>query len=248
MAQSTIRSRKSRAPAKAGSKSRNVTKSTARPAIAYRLVGDPARAFSDVKLPKRAAVLIVPEDAQAEKALQKIGSDRLRRFEGMDVFAPERPDLHKGVSRHSPLEPEPVEASAYEPDARARAILRGRRIVEEDLRQSGGAYELGEVQELLHGISRQMVDRKVKDGSLLAVTGPSNRRVYPTVQFNRDGSVVSGLKVVREALPTENSWAILNFLVRPDSRLNGRKPIDLLRDGKVDLVVQAARGMGEQGA
>jgi hypothetical protein len=84
--------------------------------------------------------------------------------------------------------------------------------------------------------------------SLLAVTGPSNRRVYPTVQFNRDGSVVSGLKVVREALPTENSWAILNFLVRPDSRLNGRKPIDLLRDGKVDLVVQAARGMGEQGA
>jgi len=59
---------------------------------------------------------------------------------------------------------------------------------------------------------------------------------------------VAGLKAVREALPTENPWAVLNFLVRRDSRLDGRGPIDLLRDGQVDVVLQAARGMGEQGA
>jgi hypothetical protein len=41
---------------------------------------------------------------------------------------------------------------------------------------------------------------------------------------------------------------VLNFLVRPDPRLSGRKPIDLLRAGEIDLVVDAARRMGQQGS
>jgi len=52
---------------------------------------------------------------------------------------------------------------------------------------------------------------------------------------------------VREALPTENPWAVLNFLVRPDPHLNGRTPIDLLKAGEIGLVVDAARRMGQQG-
>ena len=248
MAQANTQSRKGRAPGKAKSKTRGRAKSAGGAPTTYKLVGDPVSAFVDVKLPKKATVFIVPGDAQAEKALQKIGPDRIRRLKGPGVFSPEGRFVRRGARQGSPAKPGPIDLSAYEPDARARAILRGRRTVEEDLKQSGGAYELDEVRELLHGISRQMVDRKVKDGSLLAVTGPSSRRVYPTVQFNKDGLLVAGLKAVREALPTENPWAVLNFLVRPDSRLDGRKPIDLLREGHVDVVVQAARGMGEQGA
>lgn len=57
--------------------------------------------------------------------------------------------------------------------------------------------------------------------------------------------VVPGLKDVQEALPTRNPWAVLNFLVRPDDRLDGRKPIEVLLNGDVDLVVSAARSMGE---
>jgi hypothetical protein len=82
----------------------------------------------------------------------------------------------------------------------------------------------------------------------LAVPGPSNRRSYPTLQFNADGSVVDGLRAVSEALPTSHSWTILNFLAQPDDRLRGRKPIDVLKEGKIDLVVEAARRMGQQGA
>lgn len=140
-----------------------------------------------------------------------------------------------------------VSQSAYEPDARARAVLRGREIAEADLRASGGAYDLQAVRTLLHGVSRQRIDKQVRDGSLLAIPGPSNRRYYPTVQFQSDGSVVRGLKAVRDALPTRNSWAVLNFLVQPDARLHGRKPIELLRAGAVDDVVGAARGVGQQG-
>ena len=119
-------------------------------------------------------------------------------------------------------------------------------IAEADLKEAGGAFKPEEVQKLLNGVSRQALEKRVKDGSLLAVPGPSNRRRYPAIQFTRDG-VVPGLKKVQEALPTRNPWAILNFLVRSDSRLGGRKPIEVLRNGDVDLVVSAARGMGVQG-
>jgi hypothetical protein len=39
----------------------------------------------------------------------------------------------------------------------------------------------------------------------------------------------------------------LNFLARPNDRL-GRKPIDALREGNVQLVVEAASRYGEEGA
>ncbi|WP_246704682.1 hypothetical protein [Rhizobium sp. P32RR-XVIII] len=122
------------------------------------------------------------------------------------------------------------------------------RIAQRDLEEAGGAYDLEQVRTLMHGVSRQAVDKRVNDGSLLAVPGPSNRRAYPTLQFNRDGSIVLGLKEIREALPTDNPWSILNFLARPDVRLDGRKPIDLLKAGDIPLVIEAARRYGEQGA
>lgn len=141
-----------------------------------------------------------------------------------------------------------INRKAFEPDARAQALLEGVRIVQEDIRRAGGAYDLEQVRTLMQGVSRQAVDKRVQEGSLLAVPGPSNRRSYPTLQFNRDGTIVEGLKAVCAALPTSNPWTILNFLARPDDRLQGRKPIDVLKSGNVDLVVEAARRLGQQGA
>jgi len=119
-----------------------------------------------------------------------------------------------------------MELSAYEPNSRARALLQGVKIAEADLKEAGGAFTQAEVQKLLNDVSRQALERRVKDGSLLAVPGPSNRRRYPAIQFTSEG-VVPGLKKVLEVLPTCNPWTILNFLVRSDSRLGGRKPIDV---------------------
>ncbi|MGO8833911.1 MAG: HU family DNA-binding protein [Roseiarcus sp.] len=168
------------------------------------------------------------------------------RLVGFGIFSVGERTVGKGKSATGKETNFP--ASAFEPDARARALLRGVEIVQEDLRSSGGAYDLDEVRTLMRGISRQRVDRRVREGTLLAVPGPSNHRRYPTVQFNRDGTVVAGLKEVCEALPTKNPWSVLNFLVGPESRLDGRKPIDLLKTGEVEIVVEAARRLGQQGA
>ncbi|WP_245466706.1 hypothetical protein [Mesorhizobium sp. M1A.F.Ca.IN.022.07.1.1] len=205
----------------------------------FTIKSDSIKALSGFKLPAGAHVAIVSEKPESVSALRKSVRGRVTRVTEVIERAP----------RHTQVEREPVvDKSAFEPDARSRAMLEGVRIAQQDLREAGGAYDLDEVRTLMRGVSRQAIDKRVQDGSLLAVPGPSNRRSYPTLQFNRDGTVVPGLKVVREALQSSNSWAVLNFLAHPDVRLGNRKPIDLLKSGQLNLVLEAARRHGEQGA
>ena len=186
--------------------------------IIARITGDPARAVARMRMLRGVSVTVLPARQAA------------------------------GRSEHRPDPTAVIDRDAFAPDARALALLHGTKIAAADLRASGGAFDLQAVRTLLRGISRQRVERMVRDGSLLAVPGPSNRRSYPTVQFQADGTVVPGLKAVRAALPTRNPWAVLNFLVQPDDQLNGRTPIEALKAGAVDDVVAAARSMGQQGA
>lgn len=141
-----------------------------------------------------------------------------------------------------------VDERAFGLDARSRALLRGKDIALHDIKAAGGAFTLDEVCQLMGRVSRQVIERRVREGRLLAVPGPSNRRVYPAIQFRADGQVLPGIKELLQAVPTENPWAILNFLVNPDSHLDDRKPIDLLKAGQTELVVQAAVNLASQGA
>lgn len=200
--------------------------------------GDPVTALRGVSLPAGAKVAVIATNREAVEKLKRSGKKRFKL-------------LQKGyvpVTRSKGAAAAAVNRDAFKPDARARALLQGVRTAQEDLRSSGGAYDLAEVRTLLRGISRQAVDKRVREGSLLAVPGPSNRRSFPTLQFTRDGRIVEGLKSVQEALPSRNPWTILNFLTHPDDRLNGCKPIDVLKQGQVGLVVEAALRMGQQGA
>jgi hypothetical protein len=200
--------------------------------------GNPSKALKNLTIPDGAEVAIVSKSGEIIKELRRRGNISFGNIRKIKV---------KPVSQAKTQDPV-INQAAFEPDARSLAILEGVRIAQEDLREAGGAYDLEQVRVLMRGVSRQAIDKRVQEGSLLAVPGPSNRRSYPTLQFNRDGTVVDGLRAVCEALPTTNPWTIVNFLAQPDDRLHGQKPIDVLKEGKVDLVVEAARRMGQQGA
>lgn len=182
------------------------------------------------------SVVVVATNEAAERELRSLTSFRGKHH-------PVRVLLYGEVSNGSDSR---FESEAYAPSSRARALLRGRQIAKNDLLAAGGAYDLAEVQTMLNDVSRQAIEKRVKEGSLLAIPGPNNRRRYPVMQFTQEG-VVPGIKDVQGALPTRNPWAILNFFVQPDPHLDGQKPIDVLREGKVDLVIAAARSMGSQG-
>lgn len=216
---------------------------TARDTMAMLVVrGDPIAALKGFKLEGDAKVAIVSSSAEAVRKMRSSGG---RRFEPVrEIHTGEPP----GRSAAPTKRPATIDREAFEPDARSRALLAGVRIAQEDLREAGGAYDLEQVRTLMRGVSRQAIDKRVQEGSLLAVPGPSNRRAYPTLQFTQNGEVVQGLKAVREALATRNGWTVLNFLAHPDDRLGGRKPIDVLQGGDIELVVEAARRVGQQGA
>jgi hypothetical protein len=203
--------------------------------------------FADVdglSLPAGARVAVVTSKPAAARSVARSMAERIQS----DGFVVRRAEPEAARQEtHTDAKTE-IDRSAFEPDARSKAILQGIRIAQSDLKAAGGAYDLEEVQALLNGVTRQAVDKRVQEGSLLAVPGPSNRRRYPTLQFDRAGALIEGLKEVQAALPVESPWSVLNFLARKDDRLSGRRPIDLLREGNIALVVDAARRFGEQGA
>lgn len=208
---------------------------------AYKVKGG-ARALEKITPPKEATLVIIPEGAADQSYLESSGL--VERYGQVRVHDAKGRILERAKPGPTPV----IDTEAFEPSAKARALLRGVRTAQEDLKRAGGAYELDEVRTLLNGVSRQAVEKRVREGSLLAVPGPSNRRRFPTVQFTDDGEVVDGLREVRQALPFRNPWAVLNFLVNPDTRLGGRRPIDALKAGEAAEVVEAARRIGQQGA
>ncbi len=205
-------------------------------------VKNEAEVLASLQLPEGAKILIVPTSAAEEALLE--GAARLKRSSWeVRVRAGHKPFLQSSNSMNTK-----IGVAAYEPDARARALLRGREYVRADLRDAGGASDVGEVRSLLNDITRQALDKRVNEGTLLVVPGPSNRRRFPTFQFTDDGEVVAGLKPVREALGYSSPWSVLNFLVNPQDALGGERPIDRLRKGDVDSVIEAAQRAGVQGA
>jgi hypothetical protein len=204
-----------------------------------KIKGDVREALKNLTIPNGAEVAIVSKRGEIIEKLRQQKSSVFGKIRKIEI---------KPVSQTEKTQGPVINQAAFEPDARSLAILEGVRIAQEDLREAGGAYDLEQVRVLMRGVSRQAIDKRVQEGSLLTVPGPSNRRSYPTLQFNQDGTVVDGLRAVCEALPTTNPWMIVNFLAQPDDRLNGRKPIDVLKEGNVDLVVEAARRIGHQGA
>ncbi len=153
----------------------------------YRIT-DPAAFLQGVALPEHSRLFVVPETAAADAELRG----------GWPVVASTATDRV-------------VAAQAYEPSARAKAVLRGVIYAEEDLKAAGGTYDVDEVRALFRGVSRQAIDKKVAEGNLLAVPGPSGRRRFPAAQFTDDGSVVKGLKAVQSALGFSSQWSVLKL-------------------------------------
>ncbi len=125
--------------------------------------------------------------------------------------------------------------------AQLRAVEVKRRLLEAE----GGTISAEDAGRLL-GMSRQAVDKKRRGGQLLALPVGSRQR-YPVWQF-KDGAMLPGLADVLAALRTSSAWVQAAFFLSRNTRLGETRPLDLLRQGRIDEVVRAARTHGEHGA
>jgi hypothetical protein len=127
-------------------------------------------------------------------------------------------------------------------DARLRGIAARQRLVE----SHGGALTADEVAKLLN-ITRQAVDKRRRNGQLLAVELGRRGYYYPACQFGESGTL-PGLESVLKALSDHDAWMQLAFFIAPNPRLDGRAPYLALAGGRLEPVLIAAQAYGEQGA
>ncbi len=134
--------------------------------------------------------------------------------------------------------------SAAEPLAPAfiRGIEASRRLIDEH----GGALTAVQIAGIL-GISRQMVERRRRTGKLLAVSTGRHGYRYPVWQFDESG-VLPGLEDVLRVLAPHDEWMQVAFFVSRSQRLANRTPVETLKAGKLDAVLDAAAVYGEHGA
>ena len=101
-----------------------------------------------------------------------------------------------------------------------------------------------EVNELLAAGSRQTVHDRLKAGTLLGILDQGKWR-FPLWQFDADGPncVIDGLAQVLQALQVSN-LAKARWLQQPNPVFGGSTPLDLLRKGRLDVVLAEAGQVG----
>jgi hypothetical protein len=133
-------------------------------------------------------------------------------------------------------------------DPLAPAFARGAKARLDLLREGGGVYTTDQVAEILD-ILPQAVIKRHNSGKLLALTFGRRGFRYPVWQFDQQRrAVIPGLDEVLSALSRHDAWMQNVFFLSPSSRLNDRRPLDVLREGKFEPVLEAARSFLEQGA
>jgi hypothetical protein len=94
--------------------------------------------------------------------------------------------------------------------------------------------------------TRQTVNNRRQKGTLVGLKVGKRGFVYPLWQFAAGGTL-GGLDDVLSELEALEPWTQMAFILNRNSRLGGRRPLDLLREGNIPPVVEAAAAYGRQG-
>lgn len=127
--------------------------------------------------------------------------------------------------------------------ARERGTQSKRRLLEAE----GGTLSALEVADLL-GLRRQSVDKRRQKGLLIGLNVERRGYRYPKWQFTNDGLVLEGLPSILTTLKSQGPWVQTAYMLNRNTRLDGERPLDLLRAGQFERVLEAASNYGEHSA
>jgi biotin operon repressor len=124
-------------------------------------------------------------------------------------------------------------------DPLAGAKLRGLRLKQQLIEAEGGCASSEEIAEIL-GISRQAINKRRNQGQLIGLSRGKGKYIYPLWQFTETGKTISGLEAVLEQLRQLDSWTQVAFFLNPNTRLEDKTPLEMLRMGKIEPVITSA--------
>ena len=104
-----------------------------------------------------------------------------------------------------------------------------------DLDNLGRAFELKNLSGMIKIEQKQYTHQAMR-----AIGSGFQSVLYPLFQFT-DAGVLDGIEALGEALEPAGHWSRIGWLLGADDALGGERPLDALRCGEVDKVLQAAR-------
>jgi hypothetical protein len=133
-------------------------------------------------------------------------------------------------------------------DKFALALARGWETHQKLAETEGGSLSSEETARLLR-ISKTAVLKRLEAGRLLAWREERLQAArFPRWQFDEHGQVLSGLTEVLDCLnqdPGLDAWSKILFFLQTRSSLGDKRPLDLLREGKVQEICLAAQTYAE---
>lgn len=114
------------------------------------------------------------------------------------------------------------------------------------LKEEGGCASAEQTAAMLGLGSRQAIYHQLKRRFLFAVPVGQRGLLFPVWQF-KNGHALPGLDRVLAAFQHGDPWAIFLFFLSKSPALGGQRPLDMLRDGQIETVVEAAAAHGQQG-
>jgi hypothetical protein len=128
------------------------------------------------------------------------------------------------------------------------ALARGLEARQQLAEAEGGSASSEEAARLL-GISKTAVLKRLEAGRLLAWREERLQAArFPLWQFDKHGQVLAALEEVLACLnrdPNLDAWGKMLFFLQTKAGLGDKRPLDLLREGRVKEVCQAARAYAE---
>ena len=130
----------------------------------------------------------------------------------------------------------------------AMALGRGLLAREQLKMAEGGSYSAEEARLQLGGLSKEAVLKRYRKGHLLGWREARQNAVrFPAWQFS-NGNMLKGLPEVLEVLNRidwMDDWGRILFFLNPRDSLEGKRPLDLLRNGEIKRIVALAESLNE---
>jgi hypothetical protein len=132
-------------------------------------------------------------------------------------------------------------------NAKKIALAQGN-LARKELELSDGGSLSAEAMANVLGKSQQGLAQLRRTGRLVAWLTAQGEWRYPAWQLNTDKQLFPGIRECLRALNTRSQWEPLIFFLSPRDSLEGKRPLDLLRIGRIDEAVAAAERHGGHGA
>jgi hypothetical protein len=171
---------------------------------------------------------------QTQEAIEKV-------YEAIETYRPKNVPLQSFILEViEKAQPNSPELSSEEEKAKTRVLARGILARKQLELAEGGSLSSEEVAELLGLKHRPSVAYKRQARELIAWRVTKGKWRYPRWQFTPNG-ILPGIKECLRALNIDGGFGAMIFFLSPRHSLKGKRPLDLLRQGRVQETVAVAQ-------